>query len=240
MLIQFVIFFQSELFDPTKVLEFAGHLHESGDYAAALQEYSRYRFLSDTVETDVQTKIIDCMIRLKRFDDALIRARVTGDPAYWQGIVLYHAARFDSASAFLVRSNADHEPQSRKFIGLSYAGQFDFKKMSDYLEYSRPPPKLKKPWLGGLLSIIPGAGHAYADRLGDGFFSFLTVALLGVVSYHYYQTDEDLKFGIAVSATALFYAGNIYGGVNAARNYNYYRNSEYRDNILDVYNEFDY
>ena len=50
--------------------------------------------------------------------------------------------------------------------------------------------------------------------------------------------DEDIKFGISLGAAILFYAGNIYGGVNAVRNHNYYENEKYLEKIImNVINE---
>ena len=235
-----LIFWQTELLEPQKVYDFAEYLHAYGDYAAALQEYNRYKFLGNSIEIDIEPKILDCLIRLKRFDDAMHNAREYKNASYWQGIILYHAAKYDSARYYLLRSDPDNKARANYFIGLSHAAQFDFNNMQNYIEFNKPLPSLKKPWLGGLLSIIPGAGHIYANRWGDSIFSFLTVALFGTVSYYYSQTDEDLKLGIALSATAIFYAGNIYGGINAARNYNYYKNSQYLDEIHTVYNEYGY
>src|SRR4030042_3188548 len=235
MIIVMALFFQSGLLDPQKVYEFAEHLYASGDYAAALNEYNRYKFLGNTIEADLEPKIIDCLIRLKQYEEALSSAQSINKSDYWQGIILYHAAKYDSARYYLMRSDPGFETPANRFIGLSYAGQFNFNKMKDYIEFNKPLPALKKPWLGGLLSIMPGAGHIYANRAGDGFFSFLTIATFGLVSYYYYQTDEDLKFGIAICATAIFYAGNVYGGINAVRNYNFYKNSQYLNEIRNEY-----
>jgi hypothetical protein len=240
MLTLLIFFSQFELFEPKKVFDFAEYLRASGDYAAAINEYNRYQFLGDTAGTDLAPKIIDCLIHLQRFEEALSNARSADDSGYWQGIVLYHSSKYDSARYYLACSDQEFKIRADRFIGLSYAAQFDFDHMKNYIDYDQPLPSLKKPWLGGLLSTIPGAGHAYANRLGDGLFSFLTIAMLGAVSYYYYQTDEDIKFGVALSATAVFYAGSIYGGVNAVRNYNFYKNSQYLNDILDVYSEFDY
>src|SRR4030042_2896025 len=109
MIIVMALIFQSGLLDPQKVYEFAEHLHASGDYAAALNEYNRYKFLSDTIKIDIEPKIVDCLIRLKRFDEALQNARSDNHANYWQGIILYHAAKYDSARYYLMRSDPRFE-----------------------------------------------------------------------------------------------------------------------------------
>jgi hypothetical protein len=86
--------------------------------------------------------------------------------------------------------------------------------------------------LGGLLSLFPGGGHFYAGRFGDGLYSFIVVGTAALLTYYYHNQDEDIKFGIALGVTILLYGGNIYGGVNAVRNYNYYENEKYLQQII--------
>ncbi|GAG68121.1 unnamed protein product, partial [marine sediment metagenome] len=99
-------------------------------------------------------------------------------------------------------------------------------------------PAYKSPRRGALCSLFPGGGHFYCGRIGDGIFSFFVVGLSSLLAYHYHHQDEDIKFGISLSAAILLYAGNIYGGINAVRNYNYYENEEYlREIEANITNE---
>ncbi|MEO0129951.1 MAG: hypothetical protein ABIL02_06910, partial [candidate division WOR-3 bacterium] len=69
-MIIFFIFFQSELYNPEQILKFADYLYLEGDYNSALNEYRRYLFLSDSNKQEVSEKLIDCLVRLKRYDEA--------------------------------------------------------------------------------------------------------------------------------------------------------------------------
>ncbi len=117
-------------------------------------------------------------------------------------------------------------------IGLGYAHEFRFREAGDYIRLP-VAPVYKKPGLGGLFSIFPGGGHFYCGKIGDGLFSLFVVSASALLSYYYYDRDEDLKFGVALGAAILFYTGNIYGGINAVRNYNYYENEKYLHRILE-------
>lgn len=82
-----------------------------------------------------------------------------------------------------------------------------------------------------LSSIIPGTGRLYTGRTGDAFFSFFTVAVPGVISYLYWQDDRKRAFSIAVSITAVFYAGDIYGSIVSTQKYNRLEKKRYLERI---------
>jgi hypothetical protein len=83
--------------------------------------------------------------------------------------------------------------------------------------------KLKSPLTAGFLStLLPGSGKLYARRGWDGLYSLLIVGSLVWQSYEGYRKDGPfsvrcLLFG---GLGGVFYTGNIYGSIIAARNYN--------------------
>jgi len=90
----------------------------------------------------------------------------------------------------------------------------------------------KSPVLGGILSIIPGLGHVYAGRFGDGIRSLLIN--IAFVSLSYFSFKEDMPALGAVFGVieASLYAANIYGGVNAVNQENARFFIEKRESIL--------
>ena len=78
----------------------------------------------------------------------------------------------------------------------------------------------KKPWLAGVLSVIPGLGYVYDGYLETGVATFLINGLLAWGAYEAFSEDQDgLGWGFAILGTG-WYAGNIYGAVNTASDQN--------------------
>ncbi len=78
----------------------------------------------------------------------------------------------------------------------------------------------KSPLLAGILGIVPGLGHFYCGRTGDGLTSLGVNALFG------WGTVSAVRKGAHVAGAVLgllgvsFYGGGIFGGVNWAHRVN--------------------
>ncbi len=224
-----------DTFSPRNVLQFADHLYAQADYAAALQEYRRYLFLSESREEDISERIIDCLIQLERFGEALeesVKLKNDTRRDFAKGWIYFLIGKYDSSRIYLSRVGIPYKSNAHKLIGLGYAYEFRFQRAGQYIPLPDNRPHYKKPALGALCALFPGGGHLYCRRPGDAIFSFLVISTSALLSYYYYDRDEDIKFGFALGATLLFYTGNIYGGINAVRNYNYYQNDNYLQTIL--------
>ncbi|MEO0126389.1 MAG: hypothetical protein ABIL44_01400 [candidate division WOR-3 bacterium] len=233
-MIIFFIFFQSELYNPEKILKFADYLYLEGDYNSALNEYRRYLFLSDSNKQEVSEKLIDCLVRLKRYDEAHSALKYFDDTSkvlYTKSWIYLLQGNYPEVRDLL--KDKVNEQKARHYIGLSYAGEFNFTKAGEFIDLLKPLPRHKNPILGGLLSLFPGGGNFYCGRVGDGIYSMLVIGTGAAVSYYYHSRNQDTKFYIALGITSIFYAGNIYGGINAVRNYNYYEDVRYRDLIFN-------
>jgi hypothetical protein len=82
--------------------------------------------------------------------------------------------------------------------------------------------RYRKPWLGTVLSIVPGGGQCYAGQWVDGIGSLLLVGLTGLESYRLFHKRGPanvLAWGLA-GLSASFYIANLYGGHRAAHRYN--------------------
>jgi hypothetical protein len=88
--------------------------------------------------------------------------------------------------------------------------------------------RLKNPAIAGVLSaVIPGSGKVYANRAWDGLYSILIVGTMFWQAYEGFskqgcRSTRGMTFGML---GVVFYAGNIYGSINAARIYNQSQNS---------------
>ena len=78
----------------------------------------------------------------------------------------------------------------------------------------------KKPWLGGVLGLVPGFGYFYAGEWANGFRS---VILNSLFIFGMAATAERDQWGgfAAISFFELtWYSGSIYGGIDASQRYN--------------------
>jgi len=226
---------QAGMFHPESILRFADHLYTIGDYGAALQEYRRYSFLSDSLGRSIIERMIDCYVQTERFTDAYQTTERFTDrnyATYAKGYILYKQTLFDSCRTCLEQVGIPHREKALTITGMSYAQQFDFKNAGRFIALPGAIPQHKSIAAGALLSLFPGGGHLYCGRVGDGLFSCAVVGLSALLATYYHSKDEDMKFGISLGATILFYAGNIYGGINAVRNYNYYVDDTYRNSLI--------
>lgn len=229
--------FQNELLEPANILKFANYLYLEEDYSAALQEYRRYIFLSDSLQTQVQEKIVDCLVRIKNFGEAIKESEKFEDTSkknYTKGWIYFLAGNYDSARFFLENIGIPYKEQANRIIGLSHAYEFKFNLAKDFIQLPKPSPNYKSSVLGGVFAVFPGGGHFYCGRVSDGIYSLLVISTASLLSYYYYHRKENIKFGISLGAAILFYAGNIYGGINAVRNYNYYQNEKYLQKTIEA------
>ena len=92
--------------------------------------------------------------------------------------------------------------------------------------------KDKSPFLGGLLSLIPGLGHVYAGRISDGFRSLLFNSAFSGLTIYTAIHKEYLFTTIFGIIELTLYISNIYGGIDAVRQENAIYYTKNRDNLL--------
>ena len=78
----------------------------------------------------------------------------------------------------------------------------------------------KKPWLGGVLGIVPGFGYFYAGEWANGFRSVILNSLFIFGMVNTAQHDEWGAFTAITFFEATWYSGSIYGGIDASQRYN--------------------
>ncbi len=78
----------------------------------------------------------------------------------------------------------------------------------------------KRPWLGGVLGLVPGLGHAYSGEYANALRALI---LNGLFIFGMVDTAQDEQWG-AFAAISFFeltwYSGSVYGGIDAAHRFN--------------------
>lgn len=78
----------------------------------------------------------------------------------------------------------------------------------------------KDPTTAGVLSVVPGLGHAYCERYKDGAVAFLINGLFIGATVEAFRQDQEV-LGAVLGFVALgFYTGTIYSSVNSAHKHN--------------------
>lgn len=170
--------------------------------------------------------------------------------AYYQiGATYFLMDQFERSAIFLRETlphitDTQQHAEAEQLIGLSYLMQKQWseadevfktleassiitirEKASVYHKYAEAGAQLptRNPFLAGVLStIVPGAGRLYTGRIGDALTSLLTVGIVGWQAYDGFQRDglSSVKGWTLGTLGGIFYVGNIYGSVVAARVYN--------------------
>ena len=130
-------------------------------------------------------------------------------------------------------------PKHLMMQGLLYAHQLDWHQAGEVYQYASAYDsykqasqanlqltqearslKEKSPALAGILSVIPGAGYAYAGHRQTGLSALIINGLLGFATY---SSIKNKNYGIGILTgvfTVSFYAGNIFGAIKSAKRYN--------------------
>jgi len=80
--------------------------------------------------------------------------------------------------------------------------------------------KMKSPAMAGILSIIPGAGYAYAGHKQTAFSALLVNGLIAYAVYSSYKVENYGMVALTGVFNLSFYIGNIYGAITSTKRYN--------------------
>ena len=210
----------------------AASYQNAGRLASAIQAYQLLidTYPNSTLMQRAQSSIAQCQL-LQGNKDLAIRSLqqfLSKNPES------NLAPRVQFMIATMHMDNRDWEKASKTWeqIAIKYSDT-PFAEMSERLMRMVTSGKLmsrRSPTVSGLLSaIIPGLGQAYSGRFLDGLQSLFVVGTIGAGTVHY--IDQE-KYNVAIPVGLLglfFYAGNVYGGVRAAKTFN----RQQEDNFLD-------
>jgi tetratricopeptide (TPR) repeat protein len=78
----------------------------------------------------------------------------------------------------------------------------------------------KRPYIAGMLSIVPGLGQVYCERYRDATLSLIVNGMIGWAAWESFDNNQP-ALGTLISFFGMgFYSGNIYGAINSAHKYN--------------------
>jgi hypothetical protein len=92
----------------------------------------------------------------------------------------------------------------------------------------------KKPWLAGVLGLVPGAGYLYSGEIATGIFAFLLIAADPILTYFAFRTHNEVIGYFTGVVGGLFYVGSIAGGYFAAQRCNVQRFETSRGYMADA------
>ena len=236
-------------------LSFADYLYSSGEFQQAAGEYLRVRFASNSPGVSGYAGLMAGESYLRAGDTPQAR-HAFGDLSAppLQGFRRYGVARTLFAEANYAGSRATLDSiasaslfrqakalaswtlfrQHRFAEGASALSAIGTDEPSRHLSTMDGRGVRRRSRLASTLlsAILPGAGHLYSGRAGDGAYSFLTVAGTGLVTWWFAAEPATrdrtrVKVSIFGVITALFYAGNVYGANVAARDYNLLQERRY-------------
>ncbi len=78
----------------------------------------------------------------------------------------------------------------------------------------------KRPWLAGLLSVVPGLGHFYLEQYSIGLTAFVWNGIFGVATYEAFRREQYGVGALLACLELLWYSGTMYGAVSGAHRYN--------------------
>ena len=78
----------------------------------------------------------------------------------------------------------------------------------------------KKPWLGGVLGLVPGCGYLYSGEYWNATRSIILNSLFIWGMYETGRRDQWAAFGVIGFFEATWYSGSIYGGIDSAQRHN--------------------
>ncbi|UCG44459.1 MAG: membrane protein insertion efficiency factor YidD [candidate division WOR-3 bacterium] len=240
-------------------LPFADHLYANQDFARAATEYLRVYLTPSTLPRtrDYATLMAgESFLRSGEFGRARL-AFAQADRGQTAGLALYGNARawfaeagYENARSALDKiKNGELATRRTALQGWSYLKEYRFRRAADVFAEDdalarladMDPGKLsaRSRALSTVMSaVIPGSGQAYSGRVGDGIYSFLTVAATGLAFYWFAANHEKdssyVKTSLFGVLTALFHAGNVYGANIAARDYNSLQRRRYLERAEDI------
>ncbi|MFH1673318.1 MAG: tetratricopeptide repeat protein [Pseudomonadota bacterium] len=188
------------------------------------------RFPSTDFRTEAQFKISECLVRIKDRLQAIgylndiaatTEYKDVSDEAYYRrGWIYLEMDQWEEAE----ESFALISPKNRDNYRLKTLSR-EMSKKKDL--------RTKSPTTAGLLSIIPGAGHAYCGRYKDATVAFVLNSAMIYAAYEAFDEDHDVLGGIITFFEFGFYTGNIYSAVNCAHKFNKGVKNRFLDYLRD-------
>ena len=202
----------------------------AGDLNAAISAYQSIKDYQSIPK--VQLKIAECYLFQEEYPKAveLLKQFVNEHP----DLTLAPRAEFLIGASYMELKNWKLSAQAFRHVSDSYP-QSTFATVSGNLARSImrvDDLPHRSPLLSGLMStVVPGSGQTYSGRFSDGLYA-LTVIATTVAGTIYYTSQERYKIAIPLGiVSVIFHAGNIYGGVQAAKIFNNQQETQFLNEL---------
>lgn len=237
----------------------AGELFAEGDFLSAAIEYRRLALAEATAErraacywaaafayyqaadadrvghmldrAEEESRSLEPLCLLLRAESALQRRTWEEANFYLDALAPHSAPELQRIAAFRKARIAlcRRQPEAAR-SALEHLSPPPDEAMAAIDRYARS--RDRRPWLGGLLGLVPGAGYLYAGEPANALRSLLLNALFlwGMVDTA--RDDRWGAFGVLTFFEITWYSGSIYGGIDATHRYNR-RRLEQNLRILD-------
>lgn len=197
-------------------INFAKQLESEGDYFRAIYEYKRIYYESDdyVLKDSVASKIAFLSLKIGDYNEAL---------NYSKNISSEADRNIDMGYVCLLMGEYHMAEEFWKGNDTLLAWLYLRQGMPEKTKVCFPEVvfQRKSPFLSGAFSLLlPGAGKVYSGRAFDGVFSFLINSSTLYSAYRAFKSNRDLEFYLFTALGVVFYSGDIYGSVIAAKEQN--------------------
>ena len=179
-------------------------------------------------EPEVIMELADAWFRLNNFEKALSTLKTIDSTSYYYphknlftGVAHAYMNNYEAAVTNFNQIDQD-------FIYADYA------KSNIELIHGIAALKNKKPYVAGLLGLVPGGGYFYAGQNTTGITSLVLTGLLGYASYTSFKTKNHGVGILAGVFTLTFYSGSITGGINAIKRQNLNKEKKLKSKLLYI------
>ena len=193
--------------------------YRNGDFADAIMAFESVLDRHKGAELRVRSSLMvsECYLKLDRPGSAIANlqnlitisdeTQVKDEANYRIAWIYLETASWQRAESHLERISADNRSEYRlEQLGAGLA--------------QRDAIKKKSPRLSGLLSAVPGLGYLYLERYRDALTSLVVNCGVAYAAYESFDDDRPALGGVLALVGTGFYAGNVYGAVSSARQYN--------------------
>ena len=186
----------------------------AGWYWMAAREYSRagdrkrvWKYLDRAEDADSE--------RALELPLAWLRARQAEAERDWASAGFYYGSLRGEAAAHL--REKDYDAALDALGALPDAGEAEASREA-ILGYAARGNK--RPWVGGVLGMVPGLGYAYSGEWGNMARSMILNGLFIWAMVETAEEDQWALFGVSTFFEVTWYSGSIYGGIDAAHRHN--------------------
>ncbi|MDO9553276.1 membrane protein insertion efficiency factor YidD [Rhodonellum sp.] len=179
-------------------------------------------------EPEILLELADARFRLNNFEDAIstLTAINLHDKYYpyknlLSGVSYAYLNNYEAALT-------EFNDVDQDFIYLDYA------KSNVLIINSIETFKRKKPYIAGVLGLVPGGGYFYAGQNTTGLTSLILTGLMGYASYTSFKTGNHGVGILAGIFTVTFYSGSITGGINSIKRQNLNKEKNLKSKLLYI------